>query len=449
MPKYRSSSLIAAFLVPSFLSGGNTGFAQGDLAAPKTAQVETDPLAPYLDGLPPRIIREVPASRPVPEDVTVNPTVFELNGSEVFAFIARPKAPGKYPGILIFHGSGGAAEVSRAMYWAQRGYVAVAPDLPGVAAAKSLIHTRGRWNSLATFEERYNVTPSIRNSLLFDAVTSGVKALALLRAQPDVDPTRIGVVGVSYGGYMTCMVSALAGDQVRAAFSVYGCGFFEDASPGKEALARLSPEKRDLWLRWLDAGRRLGGLKAPLFIAGATNDFFFFPKAVQNTLDHIGGAKNHVFAPNANHSVPVPGGSTKQPIFSQAPLQPGSSPVAITKPAFGTFVDMEIPYFDYHLKGLGSPFPGVELETSPDQRTARFRVQGTEAVQSACIYWAKEDPSVMNRQWSSVTATQTPGGIYEASVPEDATDWFALVSDDRPVSVSSRMVHVPQNVPSK
>lgn len=326
------------------------------LAAPlqpasKGAEVgaEVDPLAPYLDGLPPKILREVAPSRPVPEGVTVNPTVFELNGAEVFAFIARPKAPGKYPGILIFHGSGGGAEVSRAMYWAERGYVAVAPDLPGVAAAKSLIHTRGRWNDLTSFDERYNVTPTIQSSLVFDAVTSGMKALYLLRSQPDVDVHRIGVVGVSYGGYMTCMVSALAGDLVHAAFSVYGCGFFEHASPGGEGLARLSPEGRGLWLRWLDAGRRLGGLKAPLFIAAATNDFFFYPNAVQATLDGIAGQRNHVYAPNANHTVPVPGGSTKQTVA----LPPAQGSV---RPALGTYVDMEIPYFDYHLKGLGPHF---------------------------------------------------------------------------------------------
>lgn len=334
-----------------------------NVTAPKGGE---DPLAPYLDGLPPKILREVAPSRPVPEDVTVNPTVFELNGSEVFAFIARPKAPGKYPGILIFHGSGGGAEVSRAMYWAQRGYVAVAPDLPGVAAPKSLIHTRGRWNDLTSFDERYNVTPSIQNCLVFDAVTSGMKALYLLRSQPDVDPSRIGVVGISYGGYMTCMVSALAGDLVHAAFSVYGCGFFEHASPGGEGLARLSQTDREFWLRWLDAGRRLGGLKAPLFIAAATNDFFFYPNAVQTTLDHIAGARNHVYAPNANHTVPVPGGSTKPPALQPPAVGVSSAAQGAVRPALGTYVDMETPYFDYHLKGLGSAFPVVTVQASPN-----------------------------------------------------------------------------------
>ena len=52
--------------------------------------------------------------------------------NEAYAVIAVPKTPGRHPGILLLHGSGGSAEEEKAMAWAQRGYVAVAPEMPGL-----------------------------------------------------------------------------------------------------------------------------------------------------------------------------------------------------------------------------------------------------------------------------------------------------------------------------
>jgi dienelactone hydrolase len=120
--------------------------------------------------------------------------------------------------MLVFHGGGGSAEVDKAIAWAQRGYIAVAPDLPGIADPKKLTNTTGWWKSLKYGEGRYMAKPDASGSVLFDAVLSGIQSLHLLRAQPDVDLSHIGVVGVSWGGYMTTM---------GAGFAVFGCGYYE------------------------------------------------------------------------------------------------------------------------------------------------------------------------------------------------------------------------------
>jgi len=130
---------------------------------------------------------------------------------------------------------------------------------------------------------------------IFDAVVSGLKALALLRSQPDVDRWRVGIVGVSWGRYMTTMLSGLAGDRVAAAFSVYGCGYYDQGSAGGENLLRQPADARQAWLRWLDAGRRAKGIRAPLFFAAAANDFFFFPSAVMATYNDVAAEKNIVW----------------------------------------------------------------------------------------------------------------------------------------------------------
>ena len=67
-----------------------------------------DPFAPYLDGKAPPITREI---APVPQDIVLRRVLFRIRDkNEAYAVIATPKAPGKYPGILLLHGSGGSAD---------------------------------------------------------------------------------------------------------------------------------------------------------------------------------------------------------------------------------------------------------------------------------------------------------------------------------------------------
>jgi dienelactone hydrolase len=411
-----------------------------------------DPLAAHLDGKPPEILRELPAEGAVPGNITLRRIVFRSQDhAEIFAVIAAPKSSGPHPGMLVLHGGGGLAEVEKAMAWAQRGYVAVAPDLPGIAEPSKLTNTKGRFSTIKYGEQRWVATPDASASLIFDAVLSAMKSLYLLRAHADVDATRIGVVGVSWGGYMTTMVCGLAGDQVKAGFALYGCGFFDLGSQQKiesyhpklprTSLGRCDPAERLRWLNGLDAGRRAPGMKAAFFLAAASNDFFGYPAAAQATLDAIPCERNQLFAPNANHKLSVPGGdiaaSTPATPFTPTAFQPYPTPEG----AKANWTSMEVTYFDYHLNHNGQPFPKVAVEQSDELRLARFSVTAAHSLTKVEVYWAKANSDVKARVWNPVPAALN-GKVYEAKLPPDASDWFALVSDDRPVTVSSDMIHL-------
>jgi len=438
------------------------------LCAIETPLKASDPLLPYLDGKAPEIIREITNSITPPESVVLRQVVFRSrDNSEIYAAIASPTASGKYPGILVLHGGGGSAEVEKAMSWAQRGFIAVAPDLPGIAEPKKLTETKGLFSSLKYGEGRWVATPDASQSVIFDAVLSAMKSLYLLRSQPNVDTSKVGVVGVSWGGYMTTMVCGLAGDQVKAGLALYGCGFFDlgsqsgstDYNPKlpRTSLSRLQPEERQRWLECLDAGRRAPKMKAAYFLAAASNDFFGWPRSAQATLDAIPGEKNHLFAPNANHKIPVPGGSTYDinPTTNSASANKNFVPTAFQplptpKGAKGNWISMEIPYFDYYLKGIGQPFPKVMVEQTKDPLLARFTVTAPHPIEKTEIYWAKAAPAdlkaddVKNHIWIALPAVKTDGNAYEAKLPAEAAEWFALVSDERPVTVSSDMIEIPK-----
>ena len=426
------------------------------LAALLPMHAAADPLTPYLDGKAPEVLREVATADVPPENIAVRRVVFRSReGSEIFAVIARPKSPGKHPGMLVLHGGGGSAEVDKAMAWAQRGYVAVAPDLPGIADPKKLTETKGKWSSLKYGEGRWVAAPDASASVIFDSVLSAMKALALLRSQADVDTSRIGVVGCSWGGYMTTMVCGLAGDQVRAGFSVWGCGFYELTSQlngPQSPLGKMPVDERERWLALLDAGRRAPGMKAVFFIAGAANDFFYWPQAVQATLDAIPGEKNHFFAPNANHKAPLPGGSVFEDKaaapFTPTPFQPYPTPAG----SKANWLAMEVPFFDYYLKDIGDPLPKVSVQKTDDPLLARFRIAAPHPLTKVEVYWAKAYPpeaatnpeilgkAVLERAWVALPAVKAGDGCYEAQLPPEAVVWFSLVSDDRPVTVSSGLI---------
>ena len=421
------------------------------LLAPLAFAADDDPFAKVLDGKAPVITKEFIAP---PAGITVRRVLFRIRDkNEAYAVIAIPNTPGKHPGILVLHGSGGNAEEEKAMAWAQRGYVAVAPDMPGLYSPL----THGDLPMSKGYADgRYSMQPDTTKSVIFDGMLSAMKALDLLRSLPETDTANVGVVGVSWGGTMTTMVCGLAGDKVKAGFAIWGSGFFDlgnwrggkpapTAKPGSLA-ANMTPEERDRWLRDLDPGRRAPNMKAAFFLAGAANDFFGWPEAVQATLDAIPGEKNHFYAPNSNHKALIPGGTG----FEGVKIDP-KQPQLIGSRA--NWLAMEVPYFEYHLKGIGKPLPKVALVKSDDAHLARFTVEAPHPIIKAEIYWAApfaaetlKDPAllakaVVDRKWSAVLATKH-GDTYEAPLPAEATQWFVLVSDDRPMSVSSDIVKI-------
>ena len=73
----------------------------------------------------------------------------------------------------------------------------------------------------------------------YHAVSAVVLAHSLLRSYPEVDASRIGVTGISWGGYLTCIVAGID-DRLKCAVPVYGCGFLGDNSAWVDRLAKKS-----------------------------------------------------------------------------------------------------------------------------------------------------------------------------------------------------------------
>ncbi len=403
-----------------------------------TIKEPEDPFKPYLTGEAPLICRDLGTEtsdgvslRKVVFNSRVYPVAGGMDTTRVFGVVARPEKPGHFPGLLVLHGGGGAAEIEKARRWASKGYVVVSVDEPGIADTKNTPLSEGPWNRYKYGENRFVAEPDLTASTIFDAVLASLQGLYLLRAQPDVLPDKIGVVGVSWGGYLATMVSGLANPLVAASFSVYGSGFYDASSVFLRELNRMDPFRRAEWLRWLDAGRRARHIQTPFFIAAATNDQWFYPQAVKNTLQQIRGEVNHVFSPNVSHKINLPGGTENKKSDT-----PG-------------WTEMEEPYFNYYLKGKGERFPKITAIRAEKSDGSSVRVALTvdsdTPVEQAIIHYSPVGEVPTRRKWEAVPARRLSGNVYEAVIPvrdlgEDPVEFYGTVSDNRPVSVSSYMI---------
>lgn len=385
---------------------------------------EQDPFEPYLKSIP-KILDtlSVTLSGQGTEAIITREIVFSSkNGAnKVYAITACPQTPGKYPALLIIHGGSGNAAGLRDLVekYARKGYVALANDMPGFCNVKYTPHTTGAWKEKPEYFEppRFNVSESTSKSTLVDAEVAGLEAFNLLCAQANVDNTKVGITGFSWGGYSTTMLSGLLGKRVKAAYSVWGSGYYDKGSFWKGIIDTLPADTKKKWLTYIDAGRRAGHMKAGYFVEGASNDTFFWPPAVTATLNSIKSPKNHVWGPNVNHTLVASSGT------------------------------MQELYFDYQLKNIGSPFIKVDItkvklqDNGSKNVTIKLKIPKGVTADTIKIYYSEQNDNWSKRTWLPINGLLKKGDIYFANIPAKIVSrnimFYAYVVDTRKVRTSS------------
>ena len=70
---------------------------------------------------------------------------------------------------------------------------------------------------------------------------------SLLRSFPEVDATKIGITGISWGGIVTNVVTGID-DRFAFAVPVYGCGFIHETPVYKKQLEDHTSESKQFYL---------------------------------------------------------------------------------------------------------------------------------------------------------------------------------------------------------
>ena len=371
--------------------------------------------------------------------------------SGYLAYPTGAKSGDNLPGILLMHGGGGAAisMVSSGMKMAAKGYVVVSVDEPGVANPLSNVTdtSSGSWLEIGYGAHRMRMSIdgeiNVKASTLYTATATAIRAFSILYNSPLVDNTKLGLTGMSWGGYLTTYLTGALGSMVEAASSCWGCGFFEEEGNFDTELKALPKDEYDAFIKYLDAGRRADNAKANFFLGAANNDNWFRPQMLMNTLEAMTNVKSKTwfFAPNKNHNADdVPGGTGQG--------------------GMGSFLSDDY-FFDYYLKGEGSAPSQIKFTEEPkvssDGNSIIVNVditvpQGLTLNSKYTRFYYSLMPNSgkwIDRVYVDYSANMTllsqVGNTYyyqvilEGDLTVDGVVFYASISDSRPFTVSTMM----------
>lgn len=236
-----------------------------------------------VDNTPPQTYDALEFTEPGVKALFYEGPSWQGKPTRVFAWLGLPegrRAGEKVPGIVLVHGGGGSAFASWVRLWNERGYAAIAMDTcghtPDSGTHKRDHHPLGGPPGWGVYDKALD-PPTEQWG--YHAVEAILRGHSLLRAQPEVDPKRIGLTGISWGGVLTA-IAAGHDPRFRFAMSVYGCGFLDRSGLG---LDKTDPRLAERWMQLWDPSRHLKDARMPFFWINGTNDFAFTPPIWQES----------------------------------------------------------------------------------------------------------------------------------------------------------------------
>ena len=338
--------------------------------------------------------------------------------TRVFAWMGVPKveAGKKVPAMVLVHGGGGTAFDKWVTLWLDRGYAAIAMDNCGQVPSG----TYGKWKRAEQggpmgWDASFNQTDApLTDQWGYHAVCDAMLANSLIGAQEGVDPNRVGLTGISWGGYLTCLISG-ADARFKLAVPVYGCGFIDECTWSKKVAAL--GEKGQKWLELWDPKGWLKQAKMPMLWVTGTNDFAYPFSALQKSYMLPAGERSLCIRLRMKHGH---GGA-------------GENPAEIA-----TFADSI-------LKEGDSKGPGLAKVTGHgrDAGTAWATFTSRTAIKSAELLYTKDTGEWQKRNW--LTAPAKIGDDYRvtAILPEGATVYYLNINDEHDNVISSEHEVVP------
>ncbi|MCA9120857.1 MAG: alpha/beta fold hydrolase [Planctomycetales bacterium] len=340
--------------------------------------------------------------------------------TRVFAYYATPgtlKAnillDRNLPAVVLVHGGGGTAFREWAELWAKRGYAAIAMDLAGYRPKEGVNqHQRENRSRLAEGgpdqgdDEKFgSIDKAPDQQWPYHAVANVIRAHSLLRSFREVDADRTAVTGISWGGYLTCIVAGLD-NRFKAAVPVYGCGFLDENSAWIERLARMTPEQRERWVTLWDPAQYLPAVSMPILFVNGTNDFAYPLDSYMKSIAAVPGTKETRITVKMPHSHPA-----------------GWAPQEI-----GLFID-------HHLLGT----PPLATITAPVIKAGRIQaiVRSDVPIVKVELHFTTDTGAINQRNWQSRVGKLDTNELTIETPPAETTAWFVTVTDKRGAIVSS------------
>jgi dienelactone hydrolase len=330
--------------------------------------------------------------------------------TRVFAYYGRPDGPGPFPAMVLVHGGGGTAFAEWVRLWVDRGYAAVAMDLAGCGPNRQRLPDGGPGQG---HEEKFAdfTDDEVGTMWTCHAVAAVIRGHSLLASLDEVDADRIGITGISWGGYLTCIVAGVD-HRLKAAVPVYGCGFLDENSAWLKIFNEMPPDKRDRWVRYFDPSRYLPGVSCPILFINGTNDFAYPLDSYQKSYRAVPG-----------------------PVHLRVEVKmPHSHPHGWAPKEIGLFVDGVL--------AGGVPLPELGPMTESGGRISASFTSKTPIVRGQ-LHWTTDTGPWQERVWQTADA-EVSGGTVSADLPAGRpVVYYVSITDDRGAMVSTEHALLP------
>jgi dienelactone hydrolase len=332
---------------------------------------------------------------------------FHGKPTRVFAWLGVPKVqPGeKVPGMLLIHGGGGTAFDEWVRLWVERGYAAIAMDTCGQVP----VGTYGHWlhdeqSGPPGWGGMDQIEWPKKDQWTYHAVADAILAHSLIRSLPEVNPEHTGVTGISWGGYLTCIVAGVD-RRFKLAVPVYGCGFYRETVFAGE-LAKLKVEAADRWMGWWDPSAYLESADLPMLWVTGSNDFAYPLKALQLSYRLAKGPHSLCIRLRMPHGH---GGAGEKP--------------------------EELKVFADSILKNGTPLPSI-TGSGRDGANVWATYSAKVPVTKAELNYTRDVGRWQDRKWESIPADLTPDRV-SAVLPDSTRVYYFNLYDNRACVVST------------
>ncbi|MFI3331661.1 MAG: acetylxylan esterase [Rikenellaceae bacterium] len=297
------------------------------------------------------------------------------------------------PAMVCLHGGGGEAFSAWVIGWAERGYAAIAMDLFGKGADSKNVLENG-YNRI-TIHYAGCLEDDYREDLAYSAICDAVSANSLLRSFDEIDKTRIGVTGVSWGGVFTSMVCGID-TRFAAAAPVYGCGYIYEVG---SMISYIQPYDYSLyrWSNWYDAAVHIPKADIPILFANGNKDSHFYMNQTESSA-RLAKYPYRSIGYGIKHNQSV--GSTLEEVYN---------------------------FMDYHLMGdEQSESPKfIDFKVEDDKLTGSFTTVEKQ-VTTYFIYTTTEEIDE-NASWARVEITPGDNNAISVDILDTYTVYFVSV----------------------
>ena len=351
----------------------------------------------------------IPGVRPI----WVEGEAWQGRQTRIFAWWGVPDGASvskKVPAMVLVHGGGGTAFASWVKRWTERGYAAIAMDTCGGAPRgenDGKPHPRHPWSGPYGWEDvRGYPDGPMTDQWPYQAVSAIMRCHSFLRSLPEVDAERIGITGISWGGYLTSLVMGVD-HRFKFAAPIYGCGWYDLNAPVWRGVAG-GGERFSHWVENWDAKHLIGETQCPVLRCNGNLDVYYTMEMTKLSTEALprSVASNLSIKHKMPHGHP-PAGDPRE-IFAWA---------------------------DYYLKNASKPLSIADANLNADKLTVWLHSTSDMGVSAELLFVVDVCPVPHGQRFSHVrkwtvapVAGFVPGKTsFTADIPKEARMFFVNV----------------------